>query len=83
MRNAYHPKGKTDHVLEEAEYIAIQANGDPAVHIIHRVRVDGRVAEALALMWRTHLGSSPLLYPPFDLVAAVEAQIRRPVWSWN
>jgi len=77
-------RGKTDPVtIDEAERIAIDANADPDVHIIHRVRADHRVAEALALLWRTHLGSSPLYYPPFDLVAAVEAQTGMPVWSWS
>jgi hypothetical protein len=69
--------------IAEAERIAIEANADPEVHIIHRVRADQHVAEALALMWRTHLGSAPPIYPPFDLVDAVEAQICKPVWSWS
>jgi hypothetical protein len=69
--------------IEEAERIVVEANADPELHIIHRVRADQRVAEALSVLWRTHIGSSPLVYPPFDLVAAVEAQTGRPVWSWS
>lgn len=69
--------------VEKAERIAIEANADPEVHIINRVKADQRVAEALALLRRTHIGSSPMYYPPFDLVAAVEAQIGKPVWSWS
>ena len=69
--------------IQEAERIVIEANADPDGGMVRAVEEDRRVAEALDLMWRTHLGRSPLYYPPFHLVAAVEAQTGKPVWSWS
>jgi hypothetical protein len=74
-------EGFSQSALRKDERIAAEANADPAVSLVDRVEEDRRVAEALALMWRTRLGSSPLYYPPLDLVAAVEAQTGTPVWS--
>jgi len=33
-------------IIEEAERIAIEANADPEVSLVHRVEEDARVAEA-------------------------------------
>ena len=47
--------------IEEAEHIAVEANADPDVRLVDLVVDNPRVAQALAPLWRTHIGGSPVV----------------------
>ena len=69
--------------IDEARRIAVAESQDGLLHLRRRIEDDRRVAEALALLWRTFVPERPTAHYA-TLVDAVEARLSgEKVWSWS